>query len=60
MDFLRQAGDADIVTFSPFPCHAAVFVNVFEQGEFSSIRVSTTSPGDFSGSSIAEWISTLS
>src|SRR5882757_1569084 len=34
MDFLRQAGDADIVTFSPFPCHAAVFVNVFEQGEF--------------------------
>jgi len=34
MDFLRQAGDADIVTFSPWPCHAAVFVNVFEQGEF--------------------------
>lgn len=33
-DFLRQAGDADVVTFSPFPCHAACFVNVFEQGDF--------------------------
>lgn len=34
MDFLRQAGDADVVTFSPWPCHASVFVNVFEHGEF--------------------------
>jgi len=34
MDFLRRADGADVVTFSPFPCHAAVFFNVFEQGEF--------------------------
>lgn len=31
-DFVAQAGDADIVTFSPTPCHGAVFYNVFEQG----------------------------
>ncbi|HEY6241188.1 MAG TPA: hypothetical protein VIW78_10150 [Burkholderiales bacterium] len=33
-DFVRQTGDADVITFSPFPCHAACFVNVFEHGEF--------------------------
>jgi hypothetical protein len=31
-DFVAQAGDADVVTFSPTPCHGAVFYNVFEQG----------------------------
>jgi len=34
MEFLQQADGADVVTFSPFPCHAAAFFNVFEQGEF--------------------------
>jgi hypothetical protein len=33
-DFLLQAGDADVVTFSPYPCHAACFVNIFEHGDF--------------------------
>jgi hypothetical protein len=28
------AEPADVVTFSPHPCHSACFVNVFEQGEF--------------------------
>lgn len=32
MEFMRQAGDADVVTFSPHPCHGAAFYNVFEQG----------------------------
>lgn len=32
-DFLRKVGDADVVTFSPHPCHCACFVNVFDQGE---------------------------
>jgi hypothetical protein len=31
-DFAAQAGEADVVTFSPHPCHGAVFYNVFEQG----------------------------
>lgn len=31
-DFAAQAGDADVITFSPHPCHGAVFFNVFEQG----------------------------
>lgn len=31
-EFVAQAGDADVVTFSPHPCHGAVFYNVFEQG----------------------------
>jgi hypothetical protein len=31
-DFLAQSGEADVVTFSPHPCHGAVFYNVFEQG----------------------------
>jgi len=30
--FVGQAGGADVVTFSPHPCHGAVFFNVFEQG----------------------------
>ena len=59
MDFLRQAGDADIVTFPPFPCHAAVFVNVFEQGEFFHQGLYDVAR-QFFGGSIAEWISTLS
>jgi hypothetical protein len=33
-EFVRQHADADVVTFSPFPCHGASFVNVFEHGEF--------------------------
>jgi hypothetical protein len=32
IDFARQAGDADVITFSPFPCHGAVYYNVFEHG----------------------------
>jgi hypothetical protein len=33
LDFAkREAGDAEVVTFSPHPCHGAVFYNVFEQG----------------------------
>jgi hypothetical protein len=32
MDFAREAGDADVITFSPFPCHGAVFANVLEHG----------------------------
>lgn len=35
-DFIEQCGDADVITFSPLPCHAACFLNVFEQGEYSS------------------------
>lgn len=31
-DFLAQAPEADVVTFSPHPCHGAIFYNVFEQG----------------------------
>jgi hypothetical protein len=31
-DFVAAAGDVDVVTFSPMPCHGAVFYNVFEQG----------------------------
>jgi hypothetical protein len=33
-DFVGNAVDADVVTFSPFPCHAACFLNVFEHGDF--------------------------
>jgi hypothetical protein len=33
-DFVRRAGEADVVTFSPFPCHGACFLNVFEHGNF--------------------------
>jgi len=33
-DFLKSCGDADVVTFSPVPCHGACFVNVFEHGDF--------------------------
>jgi hypothetical protein len=33
-DFLAGSGDADVVTFSSFPCQGACFINVFEQGEF--------------------------
>ena len=32
LDFTAQAGDADLVSFSPHPCHSACFYNVFEQG----------------------------
>lgn len=32
LEFTRQAGEVDVVTFSPFPCHGAVFTNVFEHG----------------------------
>lgn len=33
-EFLRTAPSADVVTFSPHPCHSACFINVVEQGEF--------------------------
>ena len=33
--FVEQAGAADVITFSPLPCHAACFLNVFEQAEFT-------------------------
>jgi hypothetical protein len=32
-EFIAQADGADVVTFSPYPCHGATFYNVFEQGE---------------------------
>jgi hypothetical protein len=32
IEFASQAGDADVVTFSPHPCHSACFYNVFEHG----------------------------
>jgi hypothetical protein len=32
-EFIDRAGDADVVTFSPFPEHSACFLNLFEQGE---------------------------
>jgi len=32
LDFAAQAADADLVSFSPHPCHSACFFNVFEQG----------------------------
>jgi hypothetical protein len=32
-EFLQGADGADVVTFSPHPCHCACFINVFEQGE---------------------------
>jgi len=31
LDFALRATHADVITFSPHPCHAAVFYNVFEQ-----------------------------
>jgi hypothetical protein len=30
--FAQQSGDAEVLTFSPHPCHGAAFYNVFEQG----------------------------
>lgn len=30
--FAEASGDAEVVTFSPHPCHGAAFYNVFEQG----------------------------
>ena len=30
--FAQQSHDAEVVTFSPHPCHGAAFYNVFEQG----------------------------
>jgi hypothetical protein len=33
LDFASRHPEADVITFSPFPCHGAVFYNVFEQGE---------------------------
>lgn len=33
LEFAARHPEADVVTFSPFPCHGAVFYNVFEQGE---------------------------
>ena len=33
LEAAAQAGDADVVSFSPHPCHSACFFNVFEQGE---------------------------
>lgn len=34
LEFARAGGDAEVITFSPHPCHSACFINVFEQGEF--------------------------
>lgn len=31
-EFVAKAGNADVITFSPMPCHGAMFYNVFEQG----------------------------
>jgi len=33
-EFAARAGDAEVITFSPHPCHCACFINVFEQAEF--------------------------
>ncbi len=33
-EFAAGAGDAEVITFSPHPCHCACFVNVFEQADF--------------------------
>jgi hypothetical protein len=32
IEFASQAGEAEVITFSPHPCHSACFYNVFEQG----------------------------
>ena len=32
-EFLHTVQDADVVTFSPHPCHSACFINVFQQAE---------------------------
>ncbi|MDE2605046.1 MAG: hypothetical protein KGL68_03895 [Burkholderiales bacterium] len=32
LDFAGQVTDAEVITFSPHPCHGAAFYNVFEQG----------------------------
>ena len=32
-EFAASAGDAQVITFSPHPCHSACFLNVFEQAE---------------------------
>jgi hypothetical protein len=32
IEFASQAGDAEVITFSPHPCHSACFYNVIEQG----------------------------
>jgi len=32
-EFLQTVEDAEVVTFSPHPCHCACFINVFEQGD---------------------------
>jgi hypothetical protein len=34
LEFARAADGAEVVTFSPHPCHSACFINVLEQGEF--------------------------
>lgn len=33
--FVAAHAAADVITFSPYPCHAACFLNVFEQAEFT-------------------------
>jgi hypothetical protein len=33
--FVDRHREADVITFSPYPCHAASFLNVFEQAEFT-------------------------
>lgn len=32
--FIESSTDADVYLFSPFPCHGAFFLNVFEHGRF--------------------------
>lgn len=34
LEFARRSADAEVITFSPHPCHSACFINVFEQAEF--------------------------
>jgi len=48
-DFARGSPHADVVTFSPFPCHGACFLNVFEQGELFHPGLFEVSVEFFSG-----------
>ena len=50
LEFASQAGDAEVITFSPHPCHGACFYNVIEQGATASPASSRSRPA-FSASS---------
>jgi len=49
VEFVRGGADADMVTFSPFPCHGACFLNVFEQGDLFHPGLFEISTAFFSG-----------